>query len=107
MKKEIKKKNTTKTKKNTKINKKANDAAKDPTIDVSVGSLLVATNSFNSDIFLEKFLLFMGVILLIEGSYRLAMRAKKENNKSYILYLAISIIFIITFIILGIGSFIL
>lgn len=102
MKKEVKKKEVKK--RNKKDIKK--DIKRDPSVDVTLGSLLVCVNSFSSELLIEKIFVLFGIMLIIEGTWKLYVDAKDNKKKYSKLYFATCILFIVVFTILIIGSFI-
>ncbi len=82
MKKETKKEVKKTTKKRTVKRKDKKNKKIDKTLLVTMGSLIVCTNSFSSDMLIEKIFVILGLIIMIIGLYYSIIEYKKKANKT-------------------------
>ena len=86
MKKEVKKDTKKEVKKVTKkktIKKEEKKTTKvDMTTFVTIGSLVVCTNSFSSDLLIEKIFVILGLALMVIGLHYSIKEYKKKGNKT-------------------------
>ena len=82
VKKEVKKGNKKKTSKKKEETKTAQKTKIDMTSFVTIGSLIVCTNSFNSGMLIEKIFVILGLILMIIGLHYSIKEYKNKNNKT-------------------------
>jgi membrane-associated HD superfamily phosphohydrolase len=82
LKKETKKEVKKVTKKKT-IKKEEKQTTKiDMTTFVTIGSLIVCTNSFSSDLLIEKIFVILGLVLMVVGLHYSIKEYKKKGNKT-------------------------
>lgn len=82
MKKEVKKEVKKVNKKKTVQKKEKTTTKVDMTSFVTIGSLIVCTNSFSSGLFIEKIFVILGLIMMIIGLHYSIIEYKKKGNKT-------------------------